>query len=168
MAFCSQSYLLLFAILVVDSFAQPDATDNLSSFDGPTYNNVLLAHAIIYAIAFALVFPAGALLLRLFPSRDLVWYHTGVQIVGVIFIFIGFGLGGWLCAQYSPVSNPNRRSKLNKSNVGSALYNMLTLTLHLSKALAFNSRGPRLRIYAFLLAPTWPRLLAPQSLPCTS
>jgi hypothetical protein len=114
MAFCSQSYLLLFAIFAVDSFAQTNTTVDLSTYDGLTYNNVILAHGIVYAIAFVLVFPAGALLLRLFPSRNLVWYHTAVQIVGIIFMFAGFGLGCWLCAQYSPVSNPNRWSKLNK------------------------------------------------------
>jgi hypothetical protein len=104
MAFCSESYLLLFLILAVDSFAQPNAPVDQSSYDASTYNNVLLAHGIVYAIAFALVFPTGALLLRLFPSRDLVWCHTAVQIVGIIFMFAGFGLGCWLCAQYSPVS----------------------------------------------------------------
>jgi len=107
MTFRSKIYLLPFVILAVESFAQPNAPVNSLPYDETTYNNVLLTHGIIYAIAFSLVFPAGALLLRLFPSRNLVWYHITVQIIGMIFMFAGFGLGCWLCAQYSPVSNPN-------------------------------------------------------------
>jgi purine-cytosine permease-like protein len=102
----SQPYLLLLLTLIVASFAQPNTPSDAPSSNEATHNSVLLAHAIVYGIAFALIFPFGALLLRFFPSRsrDFLWYHAALQILGVVFMFVGFGLGGWLCSTFPPVS----------------------------------------------------------------
>ena len=99
-------YFLFLLTLIVASFAQPNTPSDTPSYNEATYNSVLLAHAIVYGIAFALIFPLGALLLRFsaFHSRDLLWYHAALQILGVVFMFVGFGLGGWLCSKYPPVS----------------------------------------------------------------
>jgi hypothetical protein len=99
----SQPHLLLLLILIVASFAQPNTpSDSPSSSE----TSVLLAHAIVYSIAFGLIFPLGALLLRFFPShsKDLLWYHAALQILGIVFMFVGFGLGGWLCSASPQVS----------------------------------------------------------------
>jgi hypothetical protein len=106
MASRSQPHLLLLLTLIVASFAQPNTPGDAPSSNEATYNSVLLAHGIVYGIAFALIFPFGALLLRLFPSnsRDLLWYHAALQILGIMFMFVGFGLGGWLCSTFPPVS----------------------------------------------------------------
>jgi hypothetical protein len=102
----SQPHLLLILTLIVASFAQPNTPSDGPPSNEATYNSVLLAHAIVYGIAFALIFPLGALLLRFFPShfRDLLWYHAALQILGIVFMFVGFGLGGWLCSTSPPVS----------------------------------------------------------------
>jgi hypothetical protein len=102
----SQSHLLLLLTLIVASFAQPNTLGDTPPSNEATYEGVLLAHAIVYAIAFALIFPLGALLLRFSPShsRDLLWYHAALQILGIVFMFVGFGLGGWLCSTFPPVS----------------------------------------------------------------
>ena len=44
-------------------------------------------------LAFALLFPSGALLIRLFSFKGLVWAHAGFQIFAYALTIVGLGLG---------------------------------------------------------------------------
>jgi hypothetical protein len=52
-----------------------------------------MAHAICAGLAFAVLFPIGAIVFRLFSFPGLIWVHAGIQIVTNILFFVGFGLG---------------------------------------------------------------------------
>ncbi|KAI6915140.1 hypothetical protein KC318_g171 [Hortaea werneckii] len=58
----------------------------------------LPAHAALMCLAFLLVFPLGALLLRILHS---VLWHGVAQIVGVLFVLVGLGLGVHLSHHYN-------------------------------------------------------------------
>ncbi|KAK5019444.1 hypothetical protein BJ546DRAFT_1129575 [Cryomyces antarcticus] len=55
-------------------------------------------HALVMCLAFVLVFPLGALLLRVLES---VKWHAGVQIIGFIIAFIGVASGIYIATMYN-------------------------------------------------------------------
>lgn len=134
-----QPYILLLLTLIITSFAQQNGPIDAPSYDEATYNGVLLAHGIVYGIAFALIFPLGALLLRFSPSysRDLLWYHAALQILAIVFMFVGFGLGGWLCSKFPPVSSLFLGDGWKRCKVGFAI--VFVLLTYGEKAMAFHS-----------------------------
>lgn len=56
-------------------------------------------HGVLMSLAFILVFPTGALLMRLL-RRFGILYHAGVQLVGIAIVIIGFGAGVYISRQY--------------------------------------------------------------------
>jgi len=44
-------------------------------------------------LTFALLFPSGALLIRMFSFNGLVWVHAGFQIFAYALAIVGLGLG---------------------------------------------------------------------------
>jgi hypothetical protein len=66
------------------------------------------AHALIMIAAFVFLFPLGSLLLRVLHKA--LW-HGAVQVLAVLMILIGFGLGIYLSTQYNKVCQYNRRLK---------------------------------------------------------
>jgi hypothetical protein len=59
------------------------------------------AHAVIMIVAFLVIFPLGAVLLRFLESVKI---HGIVQSVGVITTVVGVGLGIYLSTMYNHVS----------------------------------------------------------------
>lgn len=60
---------------------------------GPSYeylSKLKKAHGIIMAITLIIIFPLGAMLIRLLGNP---WIHAGVQILGLCTLVAGFGLG---------------------------------------------------------------------------
>lgn len=60
------------------------------------------AHALIMIAAFVFVFPFGSLVLRILHKA--LW-HGAVQILGLLMVVVGFGLGIYLSTEYNKVSN---------------------------------------------------------------
>ena len=62
-------------------------------------------------IAFALLFPSGALMIRLLSFTGLVWVHAAVQMLAYALALAGMGLGIYiaiwyvLSESYSPISS---------------------------------------------------------------
>lgn len=64
-------------------------------------NTAPAAHALIMIAAFVFLFPLGSLLLRLLHKA--LW-HGIVQILALVFILVGFGIGIHISKQYNKVS----------------------------------------------------------------
>ncbi|KAA6410091.1 MAG: hypothetical protein FRX48_05510 [Lasallia pustulata] len=59
-------------------------------------NRVAAAHGIIMGLVFALLFPLGAIAMRLPGIRGAFWVHVGTQLFAYVMAVVGLGLGVWL------------------------------------------------------------------------
>lgn len=50
-----------------------------------------MAHGVIMGLAFALLFPSGAIMMRLLSFTGLVWLHAGVQMLAYALAIAGMG-----------------------------------------------------------------------------
>jgi hypothetical protein len=55
-------------------------------------------------ISFAILFPLGAILLRLCRFRQVAWFHGLWQLMTYIVVLAGFGMGVWITNAYGLVS----------------------------------------------------------------
>jgi len=53
-------------------------------------------HGIMAAIVVVIVFPVGAILMRIVPGRFTVWIHSMVQLLGYVSLAAAVGLGIYL------------------------------------------------------------------------
>ncbi|KAI7509429.1 hypothetical protein KC347_g5237 [Hortaea werneckii] len=82
---------------VADSlFATQGASEVIDGHEDSEW--ALPAHAALMCLAFILIFPLGALLLRILQS---VLCHGVAQVVGVLFVLVGFGMGVHLSHHYN-------------------------------------------------------------------
>lgn len=58
--------------------------------------NAHIAHGVLMSIAVVLIFPIGAVMIRLFSFPSLVKWHAVLQSVGLLVLIIGYGMGAWL------------------------------------------------------------------------
>lgn len=56
----------------------------------PTYAKT---HASLMSIAFLIIFPLGAWLVRLVQSKNSVWLHAACQLLGWVMILAGLAVG---------------------------------------------------------------------------
>ena len=68
-------------------------SDEGSDGDVAAADRAIIAHGVIMAFTFVIVFPLGALVIRLASVKGLVWVHAAVQGLGYISAFTGLGLG---------------------------------------------------------------------------
>lgn len=54
------------------------------------------AHGAILSLAFVIVYPLGAILIRLFSFSGLVWVHAATQIFAYMLALTGLGLGVYI------------------------------------------------------------------------
>lgn len=64
-----------------------------AGFDYDTAMRRRTAHGIVATVAFVILFPLGAILLRLIPGRFSVWIHALVQVLAWLLYIAGFALG---------------------------------------------------------------------------
>jgi hypothetical protein len=76
-----------------------------------SYRMRLIAHGILAGLCFAILFPLGAISIRLFSFPGLVWFHAGLQIMAQIIFIIAFALGITLARDRDLV----RHSEFHKS-----------------------------------------------------
>ena len=78
-------------------FGPPDASFAGSvDFDVATATRYRTIHGILAAMAFAVLFPIGAMAMRTVPGRSALWLHAIIQVVAYIFFITAAGLGIWL------------------------------------------------------------------------
>lgn len=54
---------------------------------------LLTAHGLVMGIAFVVVLPLGAMLVRFLKFKGSVWVHAGCQLVGWVLIIAGLAMG---------------------------------------------------------------------------
>jgi hypothetical protein len=70
-------------------------TASSSGSSGPNRTAILLCHGILASVAFLVLFPAGAIVMRLGNFKGLVWIHAGIQVFAWVVFVVAFGLGLW-------------------------------------------------------------------------
>lgn len=68
-------------------------------------NKMSIAHGVLMGLAFAVIFPVGATVMRLFRFKNLIWFHAAAQALGYILALAGLGLGVWLAVNSQQVSH---------------------------------------------------------------
>lgn len=84
------------------NFAYAFSTKAFDTHDDSEWAPVL--HGVIMSLAFILIFPSGALLMRLLRRKG-VLIHAGVQMFGLLLVIIGLGTGVYVSRQYSRSRN---------------------------------------------------------------
>lgn len=69
-----------------------------------------IAHGTVISTAIVLWFPLGAIILRLFSSKNAAWWHIVWQMTGMFLLLVGFALGCWLSYLSSCGINPMKSS----------------------------------------------------------
>lgn len=72
------------------------ALSQFGGFDLRVARRVRFAHGVLASLAFVVVFPVGAIAIRIIPGRFALFVHAGFQICGYLLYAIGFGMGCWL------------------------------------------------------------------------
>jgi len=65
---------------------------------------ILVAHGVLAALAFVIIFPAGAISMRLMSFPGLLWFHAILQGIGYLFYVVAFAMGIWLATNFRYVS----------------------------------------------------------------
>jgi hypothetical protein len=65
----------------------------------------LAAHGILAALAFVVLFPSGAIAVRLASFRLVVWFHAGFQMFAYVVYIAAFGLGVTMANDMEVVSS---------------------------------------------------------------
>ncbi|QDS73760.1 hypothetical protein FKW77_005149 [Venturia effusa] len=72
-----------------------------------TRTRILMSHGIIAGLAFVVLFPLGAIAIRLFSFPGLVAFHAACQTVGYLFWVVGFGLGVYIANNLNYINQPH-------------------------------------------------------------
>jgi hypothetical protein len=70
-----------------------------------TMKKRLAAHGILAALAFVVLFPSGAIAVRLASFRLVVWFHAGFQMFAYVVYIAAFGLGVTMANDMEVVSS---------------------------------------------------------------
>jgi hypothetical protein len=76
--------------------ANAKVTTGAASSTGSSGSNratILLCHGVLASIAFLVLFPAGAVVMRLGSFKGLVWIHASIQLLAWMVFVTAFGLG---------------------------------------------------------------------------
>lgn len=65
----------------------------------------LMAHGIMAAVAFAIIFPIGGIIIRLANFTGLTWVHAAIQAIGFLVFTAAFGLGIYVARNLDLLSN---------------------------------------------------------------
>ena len=66
-------------------------------------DKVVIAHGVIMGLTFAVLFPSGALLIRVFSFRGLVWAHAAFQLAAYTLALAGLGMGVYIAVWPSQI-----------------------------------------------------------------
>jgi hypothetical protein len=60
---------------------------------------MLIAHGVLASLAFVILFPAGAIAIRLASFPGVVWFHAAFQVFAYLIYIAAFGLGVYIASQ---------------------------------------------------------------------
>ena len=55
-----------------------------------------MAHAVLAPVAFVLLFPMGAMIIRLLSFKGVVWLHAGWMVTTYVIVLAALGMGVWI------------------------------------------------------------------------
>ena len=87
-------------------FTQAGSVGSSSTGGGGDFQRIhraTIAHGAILGLAFAFLFPVGAILIRIFSFPGLIWVHAATQIFAYVMAIVGLGLGVYIAL------NPERQ-----------------------------------------------------------
>lgn len=64
------------------------------------YSKALIAHAVLFGLAFVILMPLGGIIMRLQRNRTGVTIHASMQLISLTFSIIGMGLGIWIALAF--------------------------------------------------------------------
>jgi len=85
-----------------DNACNDDLNDLSSSFL-TREPNILIAHGVLATLAFVIIFPCGAISMRLLSFPGLLWFHAILQGLGYLSFVVAFGMGIWLATNFGYV-----------------------------------------------------------------
>ncbi|KAI6716341.1 hypothetical protein B2J93_6475 [Marssonina coronariae] len=107
-----------------------NSSESISSSSGTLSNSnaILMAHAILGPIAFVIFYPLGAVGIRLFSFRGLIFLHAGWMVFTYTLVLGSMGLGVWTAVKSQQLSASH--SIIGLVVVGSVLLQPLTGLAH--------------------------------------
>ncbi|KAK8909800.1 hypothetical protein QC760_002487 [Botrytis cinerea] len=57
---------------------------------------VTIAHGVLAALAYVILFPSGAIAIRIFNFRNLLWLHAGWMVGAYMIVLASLGMGVWM------------------------------------------------------------------------
>lgn len=65
---------------------------------------VLTAHGVLACLAYVILFPSGAIAIRIFSFRNLLWLHAGWMVTTYMLVLASLGMGVWMAYIYEELS----------------------------------------------------------------
>jgi len=84
-----------------DDCSDTGSNNQNSASEYSTLKKKQIAHGVIAALCFAVLFPIGGIVLRVFTFPGVVWFHAGFQMITWFLFIVAFALGVSM-AQTSP------------------------------------------------------------------
>jgi hypothetical protein len=76
-----------------------------ASRSGGNQRTMLIAHGVLASLAFVILFPSGAIAIRLASFPGIVWLHAAFQVFAYLVYIAAFGLGVYLATQLNLLNN---------------------------------------------------------------
>ncbi|KAB8299810.1 hypothetical protein EYC80_000060 [Monilinia laxa] len=67
-------------------------------------STVLTAHGVLACLAYVVLFPSGAIAIRIFNFRNLLWFHAGWMVTAYTIVLASLGMGVWMAYIYQELS----------------------------------------------------------------
>ena len=78
---------------------------SIGSSGGGNQRTMLIAHGVLASLAFVILFPSGAIAIRLASFPGVVWLHAAFQVFAYLVYIAGFGLGVYLATEMDLPNN---------------------------------------------------------------
>lgn len=75
------------------------------SSGGGNRKTMLIAHGVLASLAFVILFPSGAIAIRLASFPGVIWLHAAFQVLAYLVYVAGFGLGVYLATEMDLVDH---------------------------------------------------------------
>jgi hypothetical protein len=80
-----------------------DMGDSSTESPGQIIMDGTMAHGIMGAVAFVLLFPSGSIVMRIFNFKGLIWLHVGLQVLGYLVALALMETGVWIAVNNEQV-----------------------------------------------------------------
>lgn len=89
--------------LTAGSVSTPSQTSSGTSDSGTGPSDsarVSISHGVLASLAYVILFPSGAIAIRIFSFRNLLWLHAGWMVGTYLIVLASLGMGVWMAYMY--------------------------------------------------------------------